>query len=133
AAVQAGHTDLHFDVRFLWFFGDRDLAAYVGEPAAHLGDHQVPAHELHGRVGAIDVVDAGDGDEPVVMGPEHTDCSIRHGDQLLRLADVSTISEGWLSRQQKTRVGFFDGETAMARRTRSPPLAELAAPQPGAD
>src|SRR5206468_715033 len=39
--------------------------------------------------------------EPVVMGPKHTDCLIRHGDHSFHFADVSTISDRWLSRQQK--------------------------------
>src|SRR5439155_321400 len=92
ATAQAGDVDPHFGVRLLRVFGDRDLTAHVVEPAAYLGDHEVTAHELDGRVGAVNVVNAGDGDEPIVTGPEHTDCSIRHRDHLLRFADVTTIS-----------------------------------------
>src|SRR5713226_1778731 len=56
-------------------------------------------------------------------------------------SDIRINSFDWLTYPQyrrkavtstNTLVGFSDGETALARRTRSPPLAELATPQPRA-
>ena len=78
ARAHAGHADLHLDVRLRGLFVDRDLATHVAEPAADLGDHEMAADELHGRVGAVDLVDTGHRDHPVVAGPQHAHRLIRH-------------------------------------------------------
>src|SRR5439155_20003528 len=76
--AQADHADLHFDVRLLRLLGDRDPAAHVAEPAADLGDHEMAADELHEGVAAIDLVDTGHRDHPVVARPQHAYRSTRH-------------------------------------------------------
>src|SRR5439155_20139846 len=86
------HADLHLDVRLLRLLVDRDPAAHVAEPAADLGDHAMAADELHGGVGAVDLVDTGHRDHSVVAGPEHAHRLIRHPNSSLpTFDDTSTI------------------------------------------
>ena len=57
--AHAGDVDLHLDVRVRRVVGDRDLTSDAAEAAADLGDHQMPADELHRGVGSVDLVDTG--------------------------------------------------------------------------
>jgi len=90
---RSSHADLHLDVRLLRLLVDRDPAAHVAEPAADLGDHEMAADELHGGVGAVDLVHAGHRDDPVVAGPQHAHRLTRHEFLLAsKFGDVSTIT-----------------------------------------
>ena len=80
--VDRGQLDLGMDHGRDEVVADVDRPVEVVEPAADLGDHEMAAHELDGSVGAVELIDAGDGNEPVVVGPEHAHSSIGHGDQL---------------------------------------------------
>src|SRR5439155_2368416 len=90
---RSSHADLLLDVRLRRLLVDRDPAAHVAEPAADLGDHEMAADELHGGVGAVDLVDTGHRDHSVVAGPQHTYRSIRHRNSSSQaFDDVSTIT-----------------------------------------
>src|SRR5205807_6972192 len=84
ACAHAGHADLHFDMRAFRLLGDGDPTAHVAESATNLGDHEMAADELHGRVGAVDLVDTGHRDHPVVAGPQHAHRLIRHRNSSLQ-------------------------------------------------
>src|SRR5437879_5015589 len=53
-------------------------------------ERHVPLSPKSSRVDVRGNAEAGD--DPVVTGPEHTDCSIRYGIRPFHFADVSTIS-----------------------------------------
>ena len=92
-------------MRVLWLLADGDLPAHVAEPTPHLGDHQMPADELDRGVGAVDLVDPGHWDDPIVLGPKHADCSIRHLGPLLP-AFVGGHNTQLMTRQQRSRVRY---------------------------
>ena len=73
--AEAGGADVCLDVGVLRLLGDGDAAADVAEASAHLGDHQVPGDELDRGVRPVDLVDAGDRDEAVVVAAQDADGS----------------------------------------------------------